>query len=58
MSVNVDGHSSRGQPRKRWMDCVKGDMKIKELSIEMTTDRKEWKKKYVVPTPHSGIRGR
>jgi hypothetical protein len=27
MSMNVDGHPSRGRPRKSWMDCVKNDMK-------------------------------
>jgi hypothetical protein len=25
--------------------CVKDDMKIKEVSMEMTGDRREWKKK-------------
>jgi hypothetical protein len=45
MSMNVDGHPSRGQPRKRWMDCVKDEMKIKGVSMEMTSDRREWKKK-------------
>jgi hypothetical protein len=43
MSMNVDGHPSRGQPRKIWM--VKDDMKIKGVNMEMTSDRKEWKKK-------------
>jgi hypothetical protein len=37
MSVNVDGHSGRGRARKRWMDCVKDDMKIKGVSMEMTS---------------------
>jgi hypothetical protein len=27
------------------MDFVKDDMKIKEVSMEMTSDRREWKKK-------------
>jgi hypothetical protein len=39
------GHSSRGRRRKRWMDCVKDDMKIKGVRIEMTSYRKEWKMK-------------
>jgi hypothetical protein len=54
LTMNVDGHHSRGRPRKRWMDSVKDDMKIKGVSMEMTSDRR----KDVVPTPHSGIRGR
>jgi hypothetical protein len=27
------------------MDCVKDDMKIKGVSMEMTSDGREWKKK-------------
>jgi hypothetical protein len=43
---------------KRWMDCVKDDMKIKGVSMEMTSDKENGKRKHVLPTPHSGIRGR
>jgi hypothetical protein len=32
MSMNVDG---RGRPKKRWMDHVKDDMKIKGVSMDM-----------------------
>jgi hypothetical protein len=36
---------------KRWMDCVKDDMRIKEVSMEMTSDRRTWKNKcYAGPT--------
>jgi hypothetical protein len=50
MSMNADGHP-RGQPRKRWMDCVKDDMKIKIVNMEMTSDRREWKKKKCCADP-------
>jgi hypothetical protein len=40
----VDGHPSRGRPKQR-MDRVKDDMRIKGVSMEMTSDRREWKKK-------------
>jgi hypothetical protein len=26
-------------PKKRWMDCVKDDIRIKGLSMNMTSDR-------------------
>jgi hypothetical protein len=32
-------------------------MIIKRMSIEMASDRRGWKKKHVVPTLLSGIRG-
>jgi hypothetical protein len=45
MSMNVDGHPGGGRPKKRWMDCVKDDIIIKGVSMEMTSDRREWEKK-------------
>jgi hypothetical protein len=51
MSMNGDGHPSRGRPRKRWMDCVKDDMKIKGVSMEMTSDSREWKNKTCCDDP-------
>jgi hypothetical protein len=51
MTMNVDGHPSRGRPRKRWMDCVNDDMKIKGVIMEMTSDRREWKKKTCCADP-------
>jgi hypothetical protein len=41
---------------KRWIDCVKDEMRIKRVSMEMTSDRSEWKKKTCMPIPLSGIR--
>jgi hypothetical protein len=51
--MTVDGHPSRGRPRKRWMDCVRDDMKIKGegVSMKMTRDRREWKKKTCCADP-------
>jgi hypothetical protein len=38
MSKDVDGHPSRGRPKKRWMDYAKDGMRIKGVSMEMTSD--------------------
>jgi hypothetical protein len=37
-------HPSRGRSKKRWMNFVKVDMRIKGVSMEMTSGRREWKK--------------
>jgi hypothetical protein len=44
--------------RKRWMDCVKSDMKIKGVSMEIRVIGENERRKHVVATPLSGIRGR
>jgi hypothetical protein len=45
ININVDGDPRRGQPKKRWIDCVKDDMRLKGVSMEIASDRREWKKK-------------
>jgi hypothetical protein len=56
MSMNVDGQPRSGRSKKRWMDWVKDGMRIKR-SMEMMSDRIEWKKKTCCAAI-SGIRGR
>jgi hypothetical protein len=50
MSMVVDG-LPRGCPTKRWMDCVKDDIRIKGVSMEMTNDWRDWKKKTCCADP-------
>jgi hypothetical protein len=44
MNMNVDGHPSRGHLKKKWINRVKDDM-------EMTSDRREWKKETCCADP-------
>jgi hypothetical protein len=46
MKVHED---SRSRPNKRWMDCVKDDMRIKGVNMEMT---KKMAEKNMVCQPH------
>jgi hypothetical protein len=55
MSMNIDGHPSRGRLKKRWMDCVKVYMGIKGVGMKMTIEE-NGRRKHVVPTPFSGIK--
>jgi hypothetical protein len=43
MYMNVEGWRGRGE--KRWIDCVRQDTREMALSDEMTSDRKEWRKR-------------
>jgi hypothetical protein len=47
--MNINGHSSRGRPKKGWMDCVKDNMIIKVVSGD--DDGREWKKKTCCDDP-------
>jgi hypothetical protein len=49
--MNVDGHPRRGRPKKRRIGCMKDDIRIKGVSMEMTSDRREWKKKTCCADP-------
>lgn len=51
LNLNVEGYRGRGRPKKRWMDCVRKDMSVKGVSVEMTADRDEWKKRTYCADP-------
>ena len=39
----LGGKSRRGRPLKRWIDCVKEDMKIKGVEAEDALERNSWR---------------
>jgi hypothetical protein len=46
-----DGLPSRSRPKKRWMDCVRNDMRIKGVNMEMTSDRRGRKRRTCCADP-------
>ena len=42
LSTKVAGTRPRGRPKMRWLDRLKGDMRIYGIKPEMATDRKRW----------------
>ena len=44
MEVNVPGRRKRGRQAKRWMDCVKEDVKHCGMKEEWALDRLMWRK--------------
>jgi hypothetical protein len=44
-SVEIEGKVARGRGRKTWMECVRGDMKDLNLSMEDVVDRDVWRRK-------------
>ena len=43
-SVQVEGKVGRGRGRKTWIECIRGDMKNLNLSMEEVVDRDVWEK--------------
>ncbi|ROL55294.1 hypothetical protein DPX16_8925 [Anabarilius grahami] len=44
MRIDPVGHRPRGQPKKRWMDRIKEDLKIDNASPEDALDRPKWRR--------------
>ena len=42
LRLQVSGRRSRGRPKKRWRDNIKGDLKKYKLTEDMAQDRKYW----------------
>ena len=51
--LEVSGRRSRGRPKKRWRDNVKGDMNKYQLTEDMANDRKYWMTK-ILASPEQG----
>ena len=42
LDMEIPGNRPRGRPRIRWMDNIRGDMRLHGLDDQMTEDRKVW----------------
>ena len=43
MERTEDGKRPRGRPKKRWMDCVKGDLSWYNIEEGLALDRSQWR---------------
>ena len=52
MEGEVQGRRRRGRPKRRWMDCVREDLREKQLSEDDAYDRAGWRRavKNIDPT--------
>ncbi|XP_066977866.1 uncharacterized protein [Macrobrachium rosenbergii] len=52
MQMEVPGGTTRGRPKRRWMDVVREDLRDKQLSEDDVFDRAGWRKtvKNIEPT--------
>ena len=41
--VEAPGHRPRGRPNKSWMECVRGDLLVANVSETVAGDRGEWR---------------
>ena len=37
------GSKTRGRPKRRWMDCVRDNLRKRQLSVEDDYDRAKWR---------------
>ncbi|XP_068221829.1 uncharacterized protein [Palaemon carinicauda] len=44
MEMKMLGTSRRGRPKRRWMDCIKDDLRSKGLTCDEVQDRGRWRK--------------
>ena len=44
MELEVQGRRGRGRPKRRWMDCMREDMREKQLAEEDVHDRTRWRR--------------
>ena len=50
----VEGRRPRGRPKKTWMDNVKEDMRVLNITDETAMDRERWRSAIARQTPPSG----
>jgi hypothetical protein len=54
---NMEAWRGRCPPKKRWLDCVRQDMRDMAVSDEMTSDREELREKKCADPKWIGKRG-
>lgn len=44
MEMEVEGVRRRGRPKRRWIDCINGDLGEKNINPEMANNRNTWRR--------------
>ena len=44
MDMEIVGQRRRGRPKLRWIDCINGDMREKNLNVDDVHNRAEWRR--------------
>ena len=42
LEMEIEASRMRGRSRRRWTDCIKGELETKELAEENTSDTGKW----------------
>ena len=53
--MEVEGKRRRGCPKRRWCDCVNGDMESLGITITLALDRTAWKANLHKERPHTQV---
>ena len=44
MEMEVQGNRRRGRPKRRWIDCINGDLREKNINQALVNNRTTWKR--------------
>ena len=58
MEMEVEGSRGRGRPKTRWKDCIKNDLRAKNIDEGAVRNRSEWRRLIRNGDPEYGKAGK